>query len=95
MKSDFIQTLGLVSGVSLPLFNIPLIARLLKRKSADDLSLSWAVGVWVCIVGMTPQALRSQDVAFRAYGIFNVTFFTVVAFLVVKYRFGRGRRGRT
>lgn len=76
----------MVAGVALPLFNIPLIIRLVRRKSSEDLSLSWAVGVWVCIVLMTPQALRSSDIAFRAYGIVNILFFSVVTFLVVKYR---------
>ena len=84
--NDIIQMIGMVSGVALPLFNIPLIIRLIQRKSSEDFSISWAVGVWVCIVLMTPQALRSEDIAFRAYGIVNILFFSVVAFLVVKYR---------
>ncbi len=85
----WIEIVGLVAGVTLPLFNIPLILRILKRKSAEDFSISWAVGVWVCILLMTPQALRSQDLAFRAYGIVNIIFFSAVAFLVLKYH---GRR---
>ena len=83
---DLVKTVGIVAGVALPLFNIPLIRRLLQRKSSEDFSLSWAVGVWVCIVLMTPQALLSSDAAFRVYGIVNIFFFSVVAFLVVKYR---------
>ncbi len=83
---DWITKIGIISGVALPLFNIPLIYRLIKRKSSGDLSVVWAVGVWVCIVGMTPQALRSDDLAFRLYGITNIFFFTVVTILVVKYR---------
>ena len=84
--SDWIEKVGTVSAVALPLFNIPLILKLNKRKTSGDLSVSWAVGVWVCIVLMTPQALRSNDMAFRAYGAVNILFFSVVAFLVVKYR---------
>ena len=76
----------MISGVALPLFNIPLILKLVKRKSSEDLSLSWAIGVWVCIVLMTPQALRSQDIAFRAYGAVNIIFFSAVVFFVLKYR---------
>ena len=83
--SDIIEKVGVVAGVALPLFNIPLIVRLIQRKSAEDFSLSWAVGVWFCIVLMTPQALRSNDIAFRAYGVVNILFFSVVAFLIVKY----------
>ncbi len=83
---DIIELVGTVSGVALPLFNIPLIARLLKRKSSQDMSLVWAVGVWVCIVLMTPQGLRSSDIAFRLYSIVNIIFFSIVVFLVLKYR---------
>ena len=86
-KMDFwIEKIGMTAAVALPLFNIPLILRLYRRKSSGDFSLSWAVGVWVCIVLMTPQALRSTDAAFRAYGIVNILFFSVVAFQIVKYR---------
>ena len=83
---NWILTIGTLSAIALPLFNIPLIVRLLQRKSSEDFSLSWAIGVWVCIVLMTPQALRSSDFAFRAYGIVNIVFFSVVAFLIVRYR---------
>ena len=83
---SWILKIGTLSAIALPLFNIPLIVQLWRRKSSQDFSLSWAVGVWVCIVLMTPQALRSPDAAFRAYGILNILFFSVVAFLIVKYR---------
>ena len=83
---SWIQKIGTLSAIALPLFNIPLIIRLWQRKSSKDFSVSWAVGVWVCIVLMTPQALRSSDEAFRAFGIVNILFFSIVAFLVVKYR---------
>ena len=84
--NNVIETVGMVSGVLLPMFNVPLILRLIKRKSSEDFSLSWAIGVWVCIVLMTPQALGSKDIAFRAFGVTNILFFSMVAFLVVKYR---------
>ena len=84
--STWIERIGLVAGVALPLFNIPLIVRLIKRKRSEDLSLSWAVGVWVCIALMTPHALQSQDRAFRAYGLVNLLFFSFVVFFVFKYR---------
>ena len=83
---SWIQKIGTVSAIALPFFNIPLIVHLWRRKRSDDFSLSWAVGVWVCIVLMTPQALRSSDPTFKAYGIVNILFFSVVAFLVVWYR---------
>ena len=83
---DWISLIGTVSGVALPLFNIPLIVRLVKRKSSEDFSVSWALGVWVCILLMTPQALRSPDTTFRAYGIINLIFFSGVVFFILKYR---------
>ena len=82
----WIQRIGFVSCIALPLFNIPLIIRLWQRKSSEDFSLTWTLGVWGCIVLMTPHALSSPDVAFRAYGVVNILFFSVVAFLIVKYR---------
>lgn len=82
----WIEQVGLVAGVALPLFNIPLIVRLIRRKRSEDFSLSWAIGVWLCIVLMTPHALQSQDRAFRAYGLVNLVFFSLVVFFVLKYR---------
>ncbi len=88
---EWIEKIGILAGVVLPLFNIPLILRMVQRKSSQDISLSWAVGVWVCIILMTPQVLRSQDVAFRAFGIVNIIFFSAVVFFVLKYRTRRPR----
>jgi len=81
--------IGVVASVILPLFNIPLILRIVKRKSSRDISMTWVVGVWVCILLMTPTALTSKDLAFRLYGITNVLFFTLVFFFTAKYRKGK------
>ena len=78
--------MGTVGAIVLPLFNIPLIVRIWQRKSSKDFSMTWAVGVWVCIVLMTPQALRSPDDSFKIYGYLNIVFFSIVAFMVVRYR---------
>ncbi len=83
---DWVGIVGTVAGVALPLFNIPLILKLVKRKSSEDFSRSWALGVWVCILLMTPQALRSPDSTFRIYGIINLVFFSGVVFFILKYR---------
>ena len=77
--------IGMLAGVVLPLFNIPLIMRIIKRKSADDISLIWLFGVWVCILLMTPAAFVSDDITFRLYGYVNILFFTGVVFVTVKY----------
>lgn len=84
--SDWVEKIGVVSAVVMPLFNIPLILRILQRKSSEDISLSWALGVWVCILLMTPQAFRSHDAAFRSFGVANLIFFSAVTFFVLKYR---------
>lgn len=84
--SDWIERIGVVSAVVMPLFNIPLILRIYQRKSSADISLSWALGIWVCILLMTPQAFRSHDAAFRAFGAVNLIFFSIVTFFVLKYR---------
>lgn len=84
--NDWIGSIGTVAAVALPLFNVPLILRLVKRKSSEDLSLSWALGVWGCILLMTPQALRSPDLTFKLFGIVNLVFFSAVVFFILKYR---------
>ena len=91
--NDWIEKIGIISGVALPFFNIPLIIKLVKRKKSEDFSLIWALGVWVCIVFMTPQALRSQDMDFRSFGIVNLIFFSAVVFFVLKYK-SRSSSGR-
>lgn len=89
--SDWVEKIGVTSAVVMPLFNIPLILRILQRKSSADISLSWALGVWICILLMTPQAFRSNDTTFRAFGVVNLVFFSAVTFFVLKYRARRQR----
>lgn len=81
------------AGTLLPLFNIPLILRIIKRKSADDISLVWLFGVWFCILLMTPAAVISQDIGFRAFGWMNVIFFTGVVVVTIKYHHKMGGKG--
>jgi len=86
----FIEKIGLVAAISLPLFNIPLILKIIQRKSSKDLSLTWVLGVWVCIVLMFPSGFQSDDVVWKVFNIVNITFFTVVMIVTVKYRKGNG-----
>jgi len=81
-----IVQIGLVASCILPLFNIPLIAHMIQRKSSADLSMTWAIGVWACIVLMFPAALRSTDIIFRIFGITNLALFSLVVFFAIKYR---------
>ena len=84
---EVIVNIGAIAGFILPFFNIPLIIRMVRRKSSDDISLVWVIGVWVCILIMSPAALTSRDFAFRAFGATNLIFFTAATFVTIKYRF--------
>jgi len=79
------EFLGMISAIALPLFNIPLILRICRRQSSDDISLVWVVGVWICIVGMTPAGLASADRIWRVYSVINILFFTGVLIAVLWY----------
>lgn len=83
---SFLQLTGMIAGILMPLFNIPLVLKIYKRKSSSDISLTWAAGVWVSILLMTPSAILSVDPVFRIFGITNLLLFTLVFFAVIKYR---------
>jgi hypothetical protein len=80
-----IKTLGMVSGVAMPFFDIPLIWRIVKRKSSEDISLVWTFGIWVCILGMLPSSLISPDPILKVFEIVNTVLFTAVVVAVVWY----------
>ena len=88
METHLIEKIALVGAVALPLFNIPLIAKIMRRKSSQDLSLVWVMGVWVCIMMMAPSGFVSKDIVWRVYNYFNVTLFTVVMIVTWRYRKG-------
>ena len=83
-----IQLLGLIAGVAMPLWNIPLILKIRQRKSSKDISLPWALGVFGCIVLMLPAALASSDPVFKSFGVINVALFGLVVAYVLRYRHG-------
>ena len=85
---DIVQTIGFVASVVLPFWNIPLIIRIIQRKSSQDLSMSWLLGVWVCIILMTPAGFRSSDIMWRVFTFFNLVCFTAVVIVSLKYRKG-------
>ena len=80
------EKIAFVAAIILPLWNVPLILRIVRRKSSKDISIYWTLGVWVCFLLMAPDAFRSSDVVWRAFNIMNLIFFTAVAIVVVKYR---------
>jgi hypothetical protein len=70
----------------MPLFNIPLIIRIIQRKSTADLSLTWLFGVWGCILIMFPSSQVSADPVLRVFGLSNVILFSGVVGAVVWVR---------
>src|SRR5437870_10940253 len=56
-----LQYISAAAAVILPLFNIPLIVRIQQRRSSQDVSLTWALGVWACFVLMLPSGLTSRS----------------------------------
>lgn len=84
------QKIALIAAIVLPLWNIPLIVRIVKRKSSRDISIYWALGVWTCFLLMAPEAFRSPDLVWRTFNVVNLILFTAVVIAVLVYR--RGER---
>ncbi len=85
---DLITNIGFIAAVVLPLWNIPLIMKIIKRQSSKDISLSWALGVWVCIIFMFPSGMISNNLTWKAFNIVNLVLFSCVVFTILKYRKG-------
>lgn len=81
-----IEKIALIASVTLPLWNIPLIVRMISRKSSDDVSVAWAVGVWVSFALMAPQGFTSDDVVWKTFSIANIIMFSLVTATVLFYR---------
>ncbi len=89
-----VEQVGLVASVGLPLWNIPLILRIVKRRSSADLSMTWVVGVWVCSLLIVPSGFMSKDIVWRSFSIVNLVLFTGVVIAAFKYRKGgHGEKG--
>ena len=86
MELSFIDKIAFMAAIVLPLFNIPLIVRMVKRKSSKDISLWWVFGVWTCILLMAPSSFQSEDIVWRFFNYNNILFFTAVVFTTIKYR---------
>ena len=80
------KTIGFWAGVILPLWDIPLMVRMYQRKSSDDISIFWAVGIWFSSVLMAPSSFFSRDILAIGFNVMNVTMLTGVLILVLKYR---------
>lgn len=80
------EKIALIAALLVPLWNIPLIVRIIRRKSSKDISLMWAVGVWTCFILMAPSGFSSADPVWRVFNIANLILFTFVVIFVVAYR---------
>lgn len=81
-----IEQIGLVASVALPLWNIPLMVKIIRRKSSQDISLSWLWGIWICTVLMAPSGFASEDIVWKTFNIVNLIMFSGVVIVVLKYR---------
>ena len=86
ISPTYVQTVGLIGAIVLPFWNIPLIVKIGRRRSSKDISLSWTVGVFVCLWLMLPAGLASPDVVFRFFAVVNVVCFSGVVLQVLRYR---------
>ena len=80
------EVLGLIGAITMPIWNIPLITRIVKRKSSADISIAWVSGVWICVIAMLPSSLVSEDNVLKLFGIANAISFTFVFITVLKYK---------
>ena len=80
------QKIAFIAAIVLPFWNIPLIVRVIKRRSSKDISIYWVLGVWICFLLMAPEAFRSPDPVWRAFNIVNLILFSAVVAVVLIYR---------
>ncbi len=81
------DTIGIWAGAILPLWDIPLIVRIVKRKSAADISLVWMWGLWLSSVLMAPSALMANtNKAAVVFNIVNVLALSALLIVVIKYQ---------
>ena len=76
----------MAAAVTMPLWNIPLMIRIHRRKTSNDISLAWLFGVWGSILLMLPASLVSSDPVLKAFGVSNFFLFSLVVVVVVAYR---------
>lgn len=85
-KNNWIRIIGFVASMALPFFNIPLVVKIIRRRSSADISLIWLLGVFFCLLLMAPAALASPDFIFRIFGILNVVLFSGVVATALYFR---------
>ena len=80
------EKIAFIAAIVLPFWNIPLIVRVIRRRSSRDISIYWVLGVWTCFALMAPEAFRSPDPVWRAFNIVNLILFSAVVAVVLLYR---------
>lgn len=83
---DWIGIIGIVGSILMPLFNIPMIVRIIRRKSSQDFSLVGAAGLFSCMLLMLPQALRSEEISFKLLNFISVIVFGILIVSIIRYR---------
>jgi uncharacterized protein with PQ loop repeat len=81
--------ISLIAGIVLPFWNIPLIVRVVKRRSSNDISLWWGVGVWTSLALMLPHGLMTEEIVLRWFTISNFTLFTITFIIILMYHNSR------
>jgi uncharacterized protein with PQ loop repeat len=81
-----LELLALIASVVMPLWNIPLIVKIIRRKSSHDLSLFWLWGVWACMFLMVPWAMVTHELVLKVFSSVNFILFSGVVVAVMKYR---------
>ncbi|MDD3374261.1 MAG: hypothetical protein PHY73_00875 [Candidatus Omnitrophica bacterium] len=89
MDETLIQKVGLIAAIALPFWNIPLVIRIIKRKSSKDISLLWVIGVWICLILMAPSGFASEDIVWKVFNIVNLVLFSLVFVVALIYHKGR------
>ena len=84
-----LEKISLIAAIVLPFWNIPLILKIIKRKSSKDISLSWALGIWTCLLLMLPAGLASVELIWKVFCITNFILFSSVMITVLIYRSGK------
>lgn len=82
---SIIERIGLVAAIVMPFWNIPLILKIIRRRSSQDISKSWVLGVWICAFLMAPSGFVSKDMVWRCFNIVNLILFTGVVVTVWRY----------
>lgn len=85
MKGLF-ENISTIAAAVLPLFDIPLILHIMKRRSSKDISVLWAVGLWVTSIALAPAGILNPNWASKLFNIVNVIMLTILVVVVWKYR---------